>query len=215
MPMIQLGLVDRLIVQADRALRTLANAGDLTAERPSPAKILPESELTAAQRKHAAALMRVNHTGEVCAQALYQGQALTAKLPDVRKEMEKAAAEEVDHLVWCQQRIDELDSHTSFLNPLWYGLSFALGASAGLVSDKVSLGFVAATEQQVCRHLQEHLYQLPEQDVKSRAVIEQMLDDEARHGDAALAAGGLDFPAPVKQVMALASKVMTISSYRV
>src|SRR5690606_22149529 len=125
------------------------------------------------------------------------------------------AAEEVDHLVWCQQRIDELDSHTSFLNPLWYGLSFALGASAGLVSDRVSLGFVAATEQQVCRHLQQHLYQLPEQDFKSRAVVEQMLEDEARHGDAALAAGGLDFPAPVKQVMALVSKVMTISSYRI
>src|SRR5690606_9946720 len=165
MSMIQLSLVDRLIVQADRALRTLANAGDLTAERASPAQPLPETELTAAEKKHAAALMRVNHTGEACAQALYQGQALTAKLPDVRKEMEKAAAEEVDHLVWCQQRIDELDSHTSLLNPLWYGLSFALGASAGLVSDSVSLGFVAATEQQVCRHLQQHLYQLPELDV--------------------------------------------------
>lgn len=215
MSMIQLSLVDRLIVQADRALRTLADTGDLTAQRASPAQPLPETELTSAEKKHAAALMRVNHTGEVCAQALYQGQALTAKLPDVRKEMEQAATEEVDHLVWCQQRIDELDSHTSFLNPLWYGLSFALGAGAGLVSDKVSLGFVAATEQQVCRHLQHHLFQLPEQDLKSRAVIEQMLDDEARHGEAALAAGGLDFPAPVKQVMALASKVMTISSYRI
>lgn len=215
MPPIQLSLVDRLIVQADRALRTLANAGDMAAERPSPAKPLHESDLTEAEKKHAAALMRVNHAGEVCAQALYQGQALTAKLPDVRKEMEKAAAEEIDHLVWCQERIDELDSHTSLLNPLWYGLSFALGAGAGLVSDRVSLGFVAATEQQVCRHLQDHLYQLPEQDYKSRAVIEQMLEDETRHGDAALAAGGADFPAPVKHVMALVSKVMTISSYRI
>src|SRR5690606_2119216 len=202
-------------VQADRALRTLANAGDLTAERASPAQPLPETELTATEKKHAAALMRVNHTGEVCAQALYQGQALTAKLPNVRKEMEKAAAEEVDHLVWCQQRIDELDSHTSLLNPLWYGLSFALGASAGLVSDSVRLGFVAATAQQVCRHLQQHLYQVPERGVKSRAGSEQMLDDEARHGDAALAAGGMEFPAPVKVAMTLASKVMTISSYRI
>lgn len=215
MARIQLSFLDRLIVEGDRALRTLAGAGDLTAERPSPAKALDESELSSAEKKHAAALMRVNHAGEVCAQGLYQGQALTAKLPDVRTEMEKAAAEEVDHLVWCQERINQLDSHTSYLNPLWYGLSFAIGAGAGLVSDRVSLGFVAATEQQVCRHLQEHLQQLPQQDYKSRAVVEQMLDDEARHGDAALAAGGLDFPFPVKGVMTLVSKVMTLTSYRI
>ena len=152
MPGIQLSVVDRLIVQADRALRTLAGASDLTAERPSPATTLYETELNEHEKRHSAGLMRVNHAGEVCAQALYQGQALTAQLPDVRTEMEKAAAEEVDHLVWCQQRIDELGSHTSYLNPLWYGLSFAIGAGAGLVSDRVSLGFVAATEDQVCRH---------------------------------------------------------------
>lgn len=217
MSKIQLSFVDRLIVQADRALRTLAGASDVGAERPSPAKSLTHmgEELTEAEKKHAAALMRVNHTGEVCAQALYQGQALTARLPQVRAEMEKAAAEEVDHLVWCQERIDELDSHTSYLNPLWYGLSFTLGAGAGLVSDKVSLGFVAATEDQVCRHLQEHLHKLPEEDAKSRAVVEQMLEDEARHADAALAAGGLEFPAPVKGLMALASKAMTHTSYRI
>jgi ubiquinone biosynthesis monooxygenase Coq7 len=211
---IHLSLIDRLIVQADRALRTLAGASDLTAERASPARSLNESDLTAQEKRHAAGLMRVNHAGEVCAQALYQGQALTARLPDVRAEMEKAAAEEVDHLVWCQERIDELDSHTSYLNPLWYGLSFAIGAGAGLVSDRVSLGFVAATEHQVCQHLQNHLAELPLQDVKSRAVVEQMLDDEARHADVALAAGGIDFPQPVKVMMTLVSKAMTYSSYR-
>lgn len=210
----QLSLIDRLIVQADRALRTLAGASDLTAERASPARSLNESDLTAQEKRHAAGLMRVNHAGEVCAQALYQGQALTARLPDVRAEMEKAAAEEVDHLVWCQERIDELDSHTSYLNPLWYGLSFAIGAGAGLMSDRVSLGFVAATEHQVCQHLQNHLAELPLQDVKSRAVVEQMLDDEARHADIALAAGGIDFPQPVKVIMTLVSKAMTFSSYR-
>ena len=215
MPGIQLSFVDRLIVQADRALRTLAGASDLTAERPSPANRLPDTELNEQEKRHAAGLMRVNHAGEVCAQALYQGQALTAKLPDVRLEMEKAAAEEVDHLVWCQQRIDELGSHTSYLNPLWYGLSFAIGAGAGLVSDRVSLGFVAATEDQVCRHLNSHLDKLPAEDFKSRAVVEQMLEDEARHADAALAAGGMNFPAPVKVVMTLVSKAMTFSSYRV
>ena len=214
MPGIQLSVVDRLIVQADRALRTLAGASDLTAERPSPASRLHETDLNEQEKRHAAGLMRVNHAGEVCAQALYQGQALTAKLPGVRTEMEKAAAEEVDHLVWCQQRIDELGSHTSYLNPLWYGLSFAIGAGAGLVSDRVSLGFVAATEDQVCRHLNSHLAKLPEQDVRSRAVVEQMLEDEARHADAALAAGGMDFPAPVKVMMTLVSKAMTFSSYR-
>ena len=214
MPGIQLSFVDRLIVQADRALRTLAGASDLTAERPSPATTLYETELNEQEKRHAAGLMRVNHAGEVCAQALYQGQALTAQLPDVRTEMEKAAAEEVDHLVWCQQRIDELGSHTSYLNPLWYGLSFAIGAGAGLVSDRVSLGFVAATEDQVCRHLNSHIAKLPAQDFRSRAVVEQMLEDEARHADAALAAGGMDFPAPVKVMMTLVSKVMTFSSYR-
>lgn len=215
MPTTQLSFIDRFIVQADRALRTLASAGDLTAERPSPANGTTNAELTASEQRHAAALMRVNHAGEVCAQALYQGQALTAKLPDVRQEMEQAANEEIDHLVWCQERIDELDGHTSYLNPLWYSLSFAVGAGAGLISDKVSLGFVAATEQQVCRHLQSHLQQLPATDYKSRAVVEQMLEDEARHGDAALAAGGLDFPAPVKGAMSLIAKVMTLTSYRI
>ncbi|HSC67528.1 MAG TPA: 2-polyprenyl-3-methyl-6-methoxy-1,4-benzoquinone monooxygenase [Cellvibrio sp.] len=211
----RLSFIDNFIVNADRALRTLAAGNDMTSERPSPARPLDEADLTEAERKKSAALMRVNHTGEVCAQALYQGQALTAKLPGVRAEMEKAAEEEVDHLVWCQERIDSLGSHTSYLNPLWYGLSFAIGAGAGLVSDKVSLGFVAATEDQVCKHLQDHLEQLPEQDSRSRAVVTQMLDDEARHAAMALDAGGYNFPTPVKGLMTLVSKVMTTTSYQI
>ena len=212
---IHLTFFDRLIVQADRAVRTLAGSGDLVAERQTPAHLLDEQEMTASEKQHAAALMRVNHSGEVCAQALYQGQALTARLPDVREEMEHAAEEEIDHLVWCQQRIDDLGSHTSYLNPVWYGLSFAIGAGAGLISDKVSLGFVAATENQVCRHLQDHLTKLPVQDLKSRAVVEQMLEDEARHAEAALSAGGYRFPFPVRQAMTLVSKAMTATSYRI
>ena len=215
MPSSRLSLIDTFIINADRALRTLAAGSDMTSERISPARSLNEADLSEAERKKSAALMRVNHTGEVCAQALYQGQAFTAKLPDVRAEMEKAAEEEIDHLVWCQERIDALGSHTSYLNPVWYGLSFAIGAGAGLVSDKVSLGFVAATEDQVCKHLQDHLTQLPESDARSRAVIEQMLEDEARHADMALNAGGYNFPAPVKGLMTLVSKVMTTASYRI
>lgn len=210
-----LSLIDRFIIQADQALRTLTAGKDRQAERPSPAYQAEFAELSDAERKHAAGLMRVNHAGEVCAQALYQGQALTAKLPHIRQEMEKAAAEEVDHLVWCQQRLDELGSHTSYLNPVWYGLSFTLGAGAGLVSDKISLGFVAATEDQVCKHLQNHLQKLPENDHKSRAVISQMLEDEARHAKTALAAGGYTFPVPVKKLMSLVSKAMTKTSYHI
>lgn len=208
-----LSLIDNFIINADRALRTLAAGSDMTCERPSPARPLDEADLDDSERRHAAALMRVNHTGEVCAQALYQGQALTAKLPQVRDEMEHAAEEEIDHLVWCQERIDALGSHTSYLNPVWYGLSFAIGAGAGLVSDKISLGFVAATEDQVCKHLQSHLQQLPVTDLRSRAVVEQMLADEARHADMALSAGGYNFPAPVKGIMTLVSKAMTQTSY--
>ena len=206
--------IDNFIIGADRALRTLA-AGQQSAERPSPAATVTDAELSSEDARHAAGLMRVNHSGEVCAQALYQGQALTAKLPHIRAEMEKAAAEEVDHLVWCQERLNTLNSHTSYLNPLWYGMSFTIGACAGLVSDKVSLGFVAATEEQVCRHLQTHLQDLPEQDEKSRAVVQQMLRDEARHADMALSAGGLNFPAPIKSLMSLVAKAMTKTSYRI
>jgi ubiquinone biosynthesis monooxygenase Coq7 len=207
--------IDRLIVGVDHALRTLASGDQSGTQRPSPANSAPEANLSDSERRRAAALMRVNHTGEVCAQALYQGQALTAKLPEVREEMARAAAEEVDHLVWCQARIDELGSHTSYLNPLWYGLSFAVGAGAGLISDRVSLGFVAATEERVCQHLEDHLQRLPEEDSRSRRIVEQMLVDEAKHGEMALAAGGMRFPAPVKAAMTLVSRAMTRTSYRI
>ncbi|WP_444926572.1 2-polyprenyl-3-methyl-6-methoxy-1,4-benzoquinone monooxygenase [Microbulbifer sp. TRSA002] len=206
--------LDRLLIQADRALRTLS-PGEPCHGRVSPAKGEAEIDLTDSERKHAAGLMRVNHSGEVCAQALYQGQALTAKLPEVRGEMERAADEEIDHLAWCEQRLKELDSRPSLLNPLWYGMSFGLGAAAGKISDRISLGFVAATEEQVCKHLESHLEKLPADDKRSRAVVEQMLIDEDEHAHAALAAGGARFPAPVKGVMSLVSKVMTSASYKI
>ena len=207
-------LFDKLITNADQALRTLV-PGAATAERSTPASQRGAAELSDSERQHAAGLMRINHTGEVCAQALYQGQALTAKLPQVRDAMEEAAREEVDHLVWCEQRIHDVGSHTSRLNPLFYGLSFGIGALAGKVSDKVSLGFVAATEEQVCKHLTHHMTELPIQDEKSKAVLLQMLEDEARHATTAINAGGYKFPMPVKFLMAGMAKVMTKSTYRV
>ncbi|WP_394237618.1 2-polyprenyl-3-methyl-6-methoxy-1,4-benzoquinone monooxygenase [Pseudomonas anguilliseptica] len=206
--------VDRLLLQADAALRTLLPfSGQPT--RPSPAIVQPEAELDEQQAQHIAGLMRINHTGEVCAQALYQGQALTAKLPQVRQAMEHAADEEIDHLAWCEQRIRQLGSQPSILNPLFYGLSFGVGAAAGLISDKVSLGFVAATEDQVVKHLDDHLQQIPLEDQKSRAILEQMRVDEEQHACNALDAGGLRFPAPVKFGMSLLAKVMTSTTYRV
>lgn len=210
----QFSPVDRLLLQADAALRTLLPfSGQPT--RPSPAIVQPEAELDDAQTQHIAGLMRINHTGEVCAQALYQGQALTAKLPQVRQAMEHAADEEIDHLAWCEQRIRQLGSQPSILNPLFYGLSFGVGAAAGLISDKVSLGFVAATEDQVVKHLDEHLQQIPQDDQKSRAILEQMRVDEEQHACNALDAGGLRFPGPVKFGMSLLAKVMTSTTYRV
>ncbi len=205
---------DRLLMQADSALRTLLPFSGQPA-RPSPAVLKNEAELSESETRHVAGLMRINHTGEVCAQALYQGQALTARLPQVRWAMEKAADEEIDHLAWCEQRIRQLGSHTSVLNPLFYGLSFGIGATAGLISDRISLGFVAATEDQVCKHLDEHLGQLPASDDKSRAILEQMREDEQQHSTAAIEAGGLRFPAPVKFGMSLVSKVMTKATYRI
>lgn len=205
---------DRLLMQADSALRTLLPFSGQPA-RPSPAVLKNEAELSETETRHVAGLMRINHTGEVCAQALYQGQALTARLPQVRRAMEQAADEEIDHLAWCEQRIRQLGSHTSVLNPLFYGLSFGIGATAGLISDRISLGFVAATEDQVCKHLDEHLGQLPASDDKSRAILEQMREDEQQHSTAAIEAGGLRFPAPVKFGMSLVSKVMTKATYRI
>ncbi len=206
-------LLDGLLLQVDRALRTLV-ADAPVPDRISPAKASEEQALSDEEKRHAAGLMRVNHSGEVCAQALYQGQAMTAKLLSVRKDMEQAADEEIDHLAWCEERVKQLGSQPSLLNPLWYGLSFGIGATAGLISDKLSLGFVSATEEQVCKHLQSHLNKLPPQDGKSRAIVEKMLEDESKHAHAALAAGGINFPAPVKTLMSLVSKAMTESSYR-
>lgn len=206
--------LDRLFLQADAALRTLLPFSGQPS-RPSPALTKDEADLTTLDSRHIAGLMRINHTGEVCAQALYQGQALTAKLPTVRQSMEHAAHEEVDHLAWCEQRIHQLGSHTSVLNPLFYAMSFGIGATAGLLSDKVSLGFVAATEEQVCKHLSDHLEQIPLTDLKSRAVLQKMHDDEQHHAASALAAGGYRFPAPVKFGMSLLAKVMTKSTYRI
>ncbi|WP_196157023.1 2-polyprenyl-3-methyl-6-methoxy-1,4-benzoquinone monooxygenase [Reinekea sp. G2M2-21] len=204
---------DRFVGHLNNALRTLS-PGAVTATTPSPANTQTESEnLDPAEKQHIARLMRINHTGEVCAQALYKGQALTARLPDVRQAMDQAADEELDHLAWCETRIRELQGRTSLLNPAFYGMSYAMGALAGLVGDKWSLGFVAATEDQVSLHLQNHLEQIQDKDHKSRAILQKMLEDEQRHATNALEAGGVDFPQPVKQVMTLISKAMTKSTY--
>jgi len=209
-----LSTVDHLIHSLDRAIRTLT-PGTISATRARPQTDLNSSPLSGRDQHHAAGLMRVNHAGEVCAQALYQGQSMTAKLPETRREMELAAEEELDHLAWCEQRLSELDSRPSVLNPLWYGLSFGIGAITGMVSDKISLGFVAATEQQVCEHLRSHLQSLPKSDKQSKAIVEQMLVDETRHAHAALDAGGIRFAKPVKAAMSLLAKVMTTTSYRI
>jgi len=204
---------DRLVVNFDQALRTLFGR-PLVTERPNPAEKCTESELPETQRDHVARLMRINHTGEVCAQALYQGQALTARREEVRRSMERSAAEENDHLDWCEQRVEELGGRLSILNPFWYAGSFVLGAAAGLAGDKWSLGFVAETEKQVEGHLEDHLAQVPKSDCRTRTILEQMKEDEIRHGQTARAHGGAELPDPVKAAMKLASKLMTKSVYR-
>ncbi|UOH73926.1 2-polyprenyl-3-methyl-6-methoxy-1,4-benzoquinone monooxygenase [Acinetobacter schindleri] len=203
--------VDKLIHSFDQALRSLV-PGTTSAQRTNPAENT-DSQLAVSDARHVAGLMRVNHSGEVCAQALYHGQAVTAKLPNVRREMEQAAIEEQDHLAWCEDRLKELESHTSLLNPVWYGLSFGMGAIAGIAGDKYSLGFVAETERQVSLHLQHHISQLPPHDERSRRILEQMNEDELHHRDTALAAGGVDLPLPVKIAMTGISKLMTKTSY--
>jgi ubiquinone biosynthesis monooxygenase Coq7 len=203
--------IDRLIVGFDKGLRAVfAPAQSL---RAMPGDALSESNLNEAQRRHAASLMRVNHSGEVCAQALYQGQALTARDSAACEALEKAAREETEHLAWTESRIAELGGSKSVLNPLWYAGSFAIGAVAGLLGDKWNLGFLAETERQVVAHLQGHLEKLPADDVKSRAILEQMRDDEARHATSAISHGGAELPAPVKCAMHASSKVMTETAY--
>lgn len=205
-------LIDRLIIETDKALTTVIGKPETT-DRLMPDRDLAEHELTAQEQRLSIRLMRINEAGEVSAQALYQGQALTATLPKVRVAMEQAALEENDHLVWCQQRLNYLGGHTSVLNPLWYAGSFVMGAVAGKIGDKWSLGFVAETEKQVVQHLDEHLVAISARDEKSRAVLEQMRVDELHHGTLALNAGGAILPTPVKHMMGLMSKVMTKTSY--
>ena len=203
---------DHLVMNVDQALRTLLGRPPVTG-RPDPAERHAEGELSDQERTESARLMRVNHAGEVSAQALYQGQALTARLEQVRDRMEQAALEENDHLAWCENRVKALGGHTSYLNPAWYLGSLTIGAVAGLIGDKWSLGFVAETERQVIRHLDGHLQRLSYNDSKSRAVLEQMRVDEAHHGTVAMESGGVELPGPVKGLMGLVSKVMTRAAY--
>ncbi len=210
----QRSTIDQLLIQFDQALRTCV-PGTTEANRESPAANADEIELSNLEKQHAAGLMRINHTGEVCAQALYQGQAATALLGEVRKSMEQAAEEEVDHLAWCEQRLTELDSRPSVLNFLWYALSFGLGAAAGLAGDKWSLGFVAETEHQVCEHLEDHLSKLPKQDNKSRAILKQMIADEKHHEETARQAGGLEPPIAIRQAMNTMSQLMKKTTYHI
>lgn len=209
-----LTLADQCIRHLDQTVRTLfsepAGSG-----RPNPAEPVKDGDFKAVDKAESISLMRVNHAGEVCAQALYQGQALTARQNDVRLQMRQAADEENDHLAWCRQRLDELGGYTSLLNPLWYTGSFLIGASTGALGDKWSLGFLAETEQQVVRHLEEHLRRLPANDNKSRAILEQMKTDEATHRQTALMSGGAALPGPAKKLMAAMSRVMTATAYRI
>jgi ubiquinone biosynthesis monooxygenase Coq7 len=207
----RLSPTDRLIAPLDAALRTLLGANDAT--RPYPAAQVDETVETSADRKHVAALMRVNHAGEVAAQALYQGQALLSQTPAIRDALMAAGREETDHLAWCATRIDELGGRTSLLNPLWYAGSFAIGALAGLAGDKASLGFVAETERQVVEHLEGHMHELPNGDARTHAILEQMRTDEAHHGASAIDAGGTRLPTITRRAMRLVARVMTRTSY--
>ena len=205
-------MLDRLIIEFDKGLKTLAaNAHSL---RPHPDQNIQQTiELSADEKRHAAALMRINHCGEVCAQALYNGQALTAKNPQTVLALEQASKEETEHLAWCEKRIHELGGRTSLFNPIWYAGSFTLGAIAGALGDKWNLGFLAETERQVGAHLNRHLDELPAADDKSRAILEQMKTDEAEHAATAIRLGGAELPNPVKAAMQGMSKVMTSTTY--
>jgi ubiquinone biosynthesis monooxygenase Coq7 len=208
----ELSFVDRLIMNFDQGLRTVFGQPQIT-ERSNPAEIIPETDLSENEKQLAARLMRINHTGEVCAQALYQGQALTAKTAAVHQSMQRAAQEENDHLEWCETRLKEFNDHKSFLNPFWYVGSFAMGAMAGIAGDKWSLGFVAETERQVVKHLDDHLKRLPINDKKSRAILEQMKIDEKHHATEAIKAGGAPLPEGIKFAMRQTSKIMTSTVY--
>jgi len=204
-------IADRVIGHVDKTLRVLS--GVSRSERQNPAKDTPEADLTDQQKAEAGRLMRVNHCGEICAQALYLGQGLTSRDRRVKASMEEAAREETDHLAWCEERLAELGTHTSRLNPIFYALSFTGGAVSGLLGNRVNLGFVAATEEQVVKHLEDHIERLPESDERSRKILSQMKEDEDQHRTTALEHGGADFPRPVKSLMTTLSKVMTRTTY--
>lgn len=207
--------IDNLLVSVDRALRSVfaTPAAARPIPRPARSEGVGDQALSKADKRTAASLMRVNHAGEVAAQALYHGQAAFARRPEVRDMLLQAAREEADHLAWCDQRLRELDSRPSVLGPLWYAGSFAIGAAAAVVSDAVSLGFVSETERQVEGHIDSHLDKLPPEDSRSRAVLEQMRSDEMAHGAAARAAGGVELPPPVQTAMRATARVMTTTSY--
>ena len=206
--------IDRVILEFDTALRSVV--GGANAHRPTPGSDTGSNlGVAATERKHAAGLMRVNHVGEVCAQALYQSQKLVARNPEIQEMLDHSGQEEMDHLAWCETRLQELGSHTSYLNPLWYAGSFAIGLAAGLAGDKWSLGFVAETEKQVENHLESHLEKLPKEDQRSRAIVDQMRVDEIAHGQAAKNAGGMNLPAPIQKIMQAISKIMTTTAYKI
>jgi ubiquinone biosynthesis monooxygenase Coq7 len=209
-----MALIDRFIIEFDTALRSVV--GGAHAHRPTPGSDIQSTALLdVKEREHAAGLMRVNHVGEVCAQALYQSQKLVARNPEIRQMLDHSGQEEMDHLAWCETRLQELGSHTSYLNPIWYAGSFAIGLAAGLAGDKWSLGFVAETEKQVENHLESHLQKLPVEDERSRAIVDQMRIDEIEHGQAAISAGGAALPEPIQKLMQAMSKVMTSTAYKI
>ena len=209
-----MALIDRFIIEFDTALRSVV--GGAHAHRPTPGSDIQSTALLdVKEREHAAGLMRVNHVGEVCAQALYQSQKLVARNPEIRQMLDHSGQEEMDHLAWCETRLQELGSHTSYLNPIWYAGSFAIGLAAGLAGDKWSLGFVAETEKQVENHLESHLKKLPAEDGRSRAIVDQMRIDEIEHGQAAISAGGAVLPEPIQKLMQAMSKVMTSTAYKI
>lgn len=204
--------IDQFIMHADTALRTVLGKPTVT-PRDYPAHDIDDCEMEESERKRVAGLMRVNHAGEVAAQALYQGQSITARNADVRSKLQQAAMEENDHLAWTENRLHELNDHTSYFGPFWYAGSFAIGALAGALGDRWNLGFLAETEHQVVEHLESHLQKLPAEDKRSRAILEQMKIDEARHATTALDSGGGELPTPVKKLMAAMSKVMTRTAH--
>ena len=208
----QLTPLDRLLASANNALRTVATPAGRSA-RDNPAKNIIDADLNSDQKRHAAGLMRINHAGEVAAQALYQGHAAVARDESIEAQMQHAADEEFDHLAWCEQRIHELGEDVSKLSPFWYAGAFAIGAASGVLGDRWSLGFIAETERQVCAHLDSHLDSLPPEDAKSRAIVEQMRDEEEEHGHNAIEAGAAELPGPVKHLMRLTAKVMTKTAY--